>query len=143
MGVGRDSEAVLRAVDRLRASLPCASPQATVAASASLAAGAPAAGALGVDEERFLAGLRAGLAGIAMSFSEEAAGPELDAVRFALDSAEMVIRGTLISKHETELPRLMPSLVFLTALPVIEHDRALALSRRATQLIGEELRANA
>jgi hypothetical protein len=143
VGAGSYGEAVLRAVDRLRAGLPCAEPEAAVAAAASLAEGRLTTDGLGVAEERLVSGLRAGLAEIAMTFSVETVGPELDAVRFALDSAEMVIRGTLISDQEAELPRLMPSLVFLTALPVIEHDRAIELSRRASQLIGEELRASA
>ena len=33
----------------------------------------------------------------------------------------------------------MPSLVFLVALPIVEQDRALELSRRTEELVDEQL----
>ena len=143
MGAGAYGEAVLRAVDRLRASLPYADPGAIVDAGASLTKGTLPMGLLGAEEEHLVSDLRDGLAEIAMAFSAQSAGPELRAVEFALDSAEMVMRGTFLSDHEAELPRLLPSLVFLITLPVADQDRALELSRQASRLIGEELRASA
>ena len=45
------------------------------------------------------------------------------------------MRGELVSGNAAQLPALMPSFVFLVALPVVDQDRALELSRRTSELI--------
>jgi hypothetical protein len=44
------------------------------------------------------------------------------------------------SGNDARLPQLMPSFIFLVALPIVEQDRALELSRRTSELIEEQLR---
>ena len=57
------------------------------------------------------------------------------AVGAALDGAEMVMRGELVSGNAGQLPALMPSFVFLVALPVVTEDEALDLSKRMARLV--------
>ena len=45
------------------------------------------------------------------------------------------MRGELVSGNAAQLPALMPSFVFLVALPVVDQDRALELSRRTERLV--------
>jgi hypothetical protein len=48
------------------------------------------------------------------------------------------MRGELLSGNAAQLPQLLPSFVFLVALPIVDQDRALELSRRTSELIEEE-----
>jgi hypothetical protein len=94
---------------------------------------------LNSEDAALVARLRTALAKIAAALlnarSEHAPVP---GVLAALDGAEMVMRGELVSGNAGQLPRLMPSFVFLVALPIVEQDRALELSRRTSELIEEE-----
>lgn len=61
------------------------------------------------------------------------------AVGAALDGAEMVIRGELMSGRAAQLPVLMPSFVFLIAVPALDLDGAIALSRRTAEMVEQAL----
>jgi hypothetical protein len=90
------------------------------------------------EDESLVVAMRLGLARVAAAAGATAADalPER-AVRSALDGAEMVIRGELVSGNGARLKSLMPSFVFLVTLPMIGQDRALELSERAAVLIDE------
>jgi hypothetical protein len=62
------------------------------------------------------------------------------AVDAALDGTELVARGELTRGNGDQLPLLMPSFVFLVALPIAGEDGALALARRTESLIEEARR---
>ena len=76
-----------------------------------------------------------GLAKIAAALMSRSGGGSGNAVGAAIDGAELVMRGELLSGNADRLPALMPSFVFLVALPVVDQDRALELSRRTIELI--------
>jgi hypothetical protein len=95
-------------------------------------------GILDAEDEALLARVREALAGIASTLSAaDAEEPPVQAIETALDGAEFVIRGELASGNTERALKLMPSLVFLVALSVADQDRALELSRRTVELIGE------
>jgi hypothetical protein len=95
---------------------------------------------LSPKDESLVSSVREGLARVAAAVAAGSVEPSLRAVQIALDGAEMVMRGELVSGNEDRLPSLMPSFVFLVALPTVGQNRALALSRRAQSLVEEELR---
>ncbi len=99
------------------------------------------AGVLSPAEESLVRRLRASLARITAALGRGLGGSGGRAVEAALDGAEMVIRGELVSGNASQLPGLLPSFVFLVALPIVEQDRALALSRRSAELIAKATRA--
>lgn len=98
------------------------------------------AGGLGFEEERLVGRLRGSLQRIAAALSAGREDPPVQAVAAALDGAEIVMSGELVRGGVGRLPRLLPSFVFLVALPIVEQDRALALSRRTAELIAEGTR---
>jgi hypothetical protein len=52
------------------------------------------------------------------------------------------MRGELMRGRSEQLPALMPSFVFLVALPIVHQDRAFALSEQTFELlekIGREI----
>lgn len=93
-------------------------------------------GILNSEDELLVARVRSGLAKVAAALgSESLEGASRSAVGAALGGAEMVMRGELVSGNADRLPALMPSFVFLVALPVVDQDRALELSRRTERLV--------
>jgi hypothetical protein len=94
-------------------------------------------GMLGPEDESLVVKVREALAGIAATLFTEAEEPSSRAVETALDGAEFVMRGELLTGNPERVLRLMPSFVFLIALSVVEQDRALELSRRTSELIAE------
>jgi hypothetical protein len=94
-------------------------------------------GNLGPEDEVRVRGIRTALARIAVALDPRREG-EPTAVRAVLDGAETIIRGELVTGRGDRLPRLLPSLVFLVALPIVEQDRALELAHRAAVLIGSD-----
>jgi hypothetical protein len=96
------------------------------------------AGILSAEDESLVEALRNGLARIAAAVGARREHPPRQAVAAALDGAELVVRGELISGNREQLPRLMPSFVFLVTLPIVDQDRALELSRRTEELIEAE-----
>jgi hypothetical protein len=98
------------------------------------------AGSLSAADESLATGLRAGLARIVAALGSRREDPPGQAISTALDGAEMVVRGELLSGNGERLPRLMPSFVFLVTLPIVDQDRALELSRRTEELVDAEPR---
>jgi hypothetical protein len=89
---------------------------------------------LGAEDEALVAQLRETLAGIASTLSKGTREPAVRAIKTALDGAEFVIRSELLSGNADRVVRLLPSFVFLVALPVADHDRAIELSLRTAEL---------
>jgi len=94
------------------------------------------AGILNSEDELLVVRVRRGLAKIAAALNGEGSeGTSEKAVSAALDGAEMVMRGELVSGNAARLPTLMPSFVFLVTLPVVDQDRAIELSRKTARLV--------
>jgi hypothetical protein len=93
---------------------------------------------LSAEDEALVAGITDALAKIAVALSGEPHESPPRAVLTALDGAALVTRGELVQGNAERLPQLMPSFVFLVALPIVEQDRALELSRRMSELVEEE-----
>jgi len=84
--------------------------------------------------------MRRALARVAAALDGEGPkGASECAIGAALDGAEMVMRGELVRGNAAQLPALMPSFVFLVALPLVDQDRALELSQRSAQLVEKAL----
>ncbi len=93
---------------------------------------------LNTEDEQLVAGLREGLARVAAALERSVDSNSDGAIGAALDGSEMVIRGELLLGNEERLPGLLPSFVFLVALPVVDQDKALELSKRAALLVEEK-----
>lgn len=140
MQAGNYGDVLLRVVDALCAELGAATVDEIPGARSSLGEEGVMAGILSSEDELAVTSVRGGLAKIASALAgeTEVSSQDARAVQAALDGAELVMRGELVNGNGSLLPRLMPSFVFLVALPIVEQDRALALSRRATELIERE-----
>jgi hypothetical protein len=134
---------VLRVADQLCAELGCVEGATEVADSWSSGhRGDGMWGVLTVEDESLVRTIKSKLAQIAAAVSAVAEGdPPADTVCAALDGAEMVMRGELVSGNADRLVTMMPSFVFLVTVPIVEQDQALILSRRTAELIELELRA--
>lgn len=98
----------------------------------------PVGAELSPEDEQFVAAMRKALAELASA----AGGGSLDDQRrqlahAALDGAELVTRGQVALGRAQQLRTLLPSFVFLIALPIVQQDEALSLSRRAGELATE------
>jgi hypothetical protein len=89
---------------------------------------------LGDDDEQLVTELRAGLAMLARSRQGEPVDSAA-AVQGALDGAEFVVRGDLLSGRGARLPQLLPSFVFLVLLPLLGKPEALRAAERAARLL--------
>lgn len=136
MLAGNERKALLGVADQL--SIELGYPQGEeIAGTHSLLGGedGPLAGILNSEDELLVARVRQGLARVAAALDGEGTeGASRSAVGAALDGAEMVMRGELVRGNADRLPALMPSFVFLVALPVVDQDRALELSNRTERL---------
>jgi hypothetical protein len=134
---GNEREALLAVADQLSIELGYPEGDEPPGARSPLGGDAgPMAGILNSEDEMLVAGVRSGLAKVAAALgSESLEGVSRSAVIAALGGAEMVMRGELVTGNDARLPTLMPSFVFLVALPVVDQDRALELSRRTERLI--------
>lgn len=126
-----------RVADRLREEFADPSVAELPGARSTLGAEGQMTGMLGPEDESLVVKVREALAGIAATLFTEAEEPSSRAVETALDGAEFVMRGELLTGNPERVLRLMPSFVFLIALSVVEQDRALELSRRTSELIAE------
>lgn len=135
---GSQQEALLAVVDKLCAELGYADGQGEPLGARSPLSGinGSMSGALSPEDESLVAEMRRSLAKLAAAAGagRPDRGPKR-AVYAALDGAELVMRGELVSGNAAQLPRLMSSFVFLVALPIVEQDEALELSRRTSELI--------
>jgi hypothetical protein len=136
---GNYGEVLLQVADELCAELEFAESGPVPGARSVLGVKGVMGGILRPEDEALARRVREGLARIAAALGHTAEGPHSRAVAVALDGSEMALRGELAGGNGRELPRLMPSLVFLVALPLVNEDRALRLSRRTAQLIAEGL----
>jgi hypothetical protein len=98
-----------------------------------LAAKRPFDARLGEDDEQLVTELRVGLAKLAGSRQGEPV--DAAAVQGALDGAEFVVRGDLLSGQSARLPQLLPSFVFLVLLPLLGKPEALRAAERAARLL--------
>jgi hypothetical protein len=88
------------------------------------------------NDETPAGGMRRALEALAAALAK--AGPDASLPRgvyAALDGAELVTRAELARGNGNQLPLLLPSFVFLVALPIAGEDEALALARRTECLI--------
>lgn len=140
MLAGNERDALLRVADRLGTELGYTGREEPPGAGSPLGGEGPLAGILNSEDELLVARVRSGLAKVAAALDGEGLeGASRSAVGAALDGAEMVMRGELVSGNAARLPSLMPSFVFLVALPVVDQDRALDLSRRTARLVERAL----
>jgi hypothetical protein len=97
--------------------------------------------ALSKEDESLVTKMRRGLARVeaAIRAQKPERAPAWGAGA-ALDGVELVMRGELMSGNAQQLPSLVPAFVFLVSLSITEHDEALDLSRRASELIEGALR---
>lgn len=99
------------------------------------------ADALGPDDELLIATVKSGLTRLAAVLG--AAGQPAAAHRLleaTLDGAEMTMRGELLRGRCERLPALLPSFVFLVALPLVHQNKAFELSQRTFELLEEARR---
>jgi hypothetical protein len=135
---GNERDALLRFADRLCAELGYGEGGEEVPGARSPLAGNgdTTTGVLSPEDESLVATIRRSLAEVAAAIgAERPDGVPQRAVSAALDGAEMVMRGELARGNAAELASLIPGFVFLVALPMVEQDEALDLSRRASKLI--------
>jgi hypothetical protein len=140
VSAGDPGEIVLRVADQLCAELGCSEEGADMAdVRLSNRQGDGVSAVLPAQEESLVRTIKRKLFQIATAASVvKIEGPPPDAVSAALDGAEMVMRGELVSGNADRLLSMMPSFVFLVTVPVVEHGQALALSRRTAKLIEQE-----
>jgi hypothetical protein len=95
------------------------------------------AGILNSEDELLVSEIRRGLAKVAAAAfdGEEPIGAGETAIGAALDGTELVMRGEIVMGNAGRLPALLPGFVFLATLPVVDQDRALELSKRASALV--------
>jgi hypothetical protein len=103
------------------------------------AAGTRSPGDLDAGDEELIARLRAALATLAGAAraGEDGRKDSERAVIAALDGAELVMRGEILLGNGERISGLVPSFAFLATLPMTGKERALAISRRATELLEE------
>jgi hypothetical protein len=89
-------------------------------------------GALSAEDESLVANLRSALARIAAAVGT---APSPQAVCLVLDGAELLIRGELMRGRKGEILSLLPNFVFLVTVQAVDHDRAIEISDRTTELI--------
>jgi hypothetical protein len=132
---GNYGEVLLKVADQLCAELGFAESGPTPGARSVLGVKGVMGGILSPEDEVLSRRVREGLARIATACGFTAEGPHSQVVLIALDGAEMALRGELVGGNPEQLLQLMPSLVFLVVLPLVDQDRALALSHRTAELI--------
>jgi hypothetical protein len=135
---GKLGERLVRVADQLCAELPAAKKQNVREIEAALAGEPLMKGVFGAEDESLVRGLRRALVRIATALDAGLEDAQLRRIRVAIDGAEMATRGELLAGDGRHLPRLLPSFVFMVALPIVEQDQALRLSQRAAKLIDSE-----
>lgn len=136
---GNQREALLRVADQLCAQLGRADADQSFPDDRSVLIGCDSGGiwsTLDNEDELLVATVRRRLGTmVAAVGAARLEGVPLTAVCTALDGAELVMRGELVSGNVARLLEMMPSFVFLVTLPVVEHDEALDLSQRTQALV--------
>ncbi|MFL5872243.1 MAG: hypothetical protein ACJ75T_02050 [Solirubrobacterales bacterium] len=140
MGPGDYNEALIGAADCLCAELGATAPGEIAAGDPTLAEKGLMGGLLSAEDDLLVRRLRAVLTRIAAALRESE--PDFShplIIQMVLDGAEMMMRGEILKGNRDRLAQLMPDFVFLVALPIVDQDRALELSGRATELIDAAL----
>ena len=135
---GTDGRRIVAAIEELSAEL--GSSEGLSAQSRRWAeAGKRAPGRLDAANEELIVRLRAALARLAGAAraGEDGRKHSERAVVAALDGAELVMRGEILLGNGERISDLVPSFAFLATLPMTGKERALAISRRATELLEE------
>jgi hypothetical protein len=139
---GNAREALLRVAKRLSVELGYADGgDTTLGASLSGGQAEAQADTLDPKDERLVAEVRHGLARLADALgAAEHPEPVQRLLTATLDGAEMMMRRELMRGRCERLPALMPSFVFLVALPIAPQDEAIELSQRTIDLLEEARR---
>src|SRR5436190_1448776 len=135
VGSGNYSEALIGATDRLSAELGAGRSGEFAATDPALAEKGLMGGVLSAEDDLLVRRLRAALTRIAAALRESE--PDFShplIIQMVLDGAEMMMRGEILKGNRQRLAQLMPDFVFLVALPIVDQDRALELSRRASEV---------
>ena len=135
---------LLRVVDRIRRELGPECPGDWLSVAAPTLVASDRAGWPAADPDRrneaFVGAFRRALAGVAAAAGATTLADERQrAVCVALDGVELVTRTQLAMDQPAELRKLLPSFVYLVALPVVQQDEALALSELAAELVRKGL----
>jgi hypothetical protein len=141
--LGNQGDLLLRVMGMLLDEMPDVGPVENTWAESPFRERAVTSERLSTEDKLLVESLRAALATIAARLSADADAENASApfARAALDAAETVMRGELMTRRDPQLARLLPSLVFVVALPIVDQDRALALSQRTLELIEEQIEA--
>jgi hypothetical protein len=135
---GNQGDLLLRVMGLLLDELPDVGPVEMTWAESPFRERAAGSERLSTEDKLLVESLRAALATIAARLIADAENASAPFARAALDAAESVMRGELMTRGDPQLARLLPSLVFVVVLPIVDQDRALALSQRTLQLIDEQ-----
>jgi hypothetical protein len=136
---GRDGEHLVAVVRELYSELGYATSESDPV-EARLAASSELWEQCGEAEHGLASRLRRELARLAEAALNEGAlgesdGIEQRAMRSALDGAELVIRGEIAAQRAEAISEQLPGIAFIIVLPALGRERALALSRRAEELL--------
>lgn len=138
MAAGSEREVLAEVGDRLCAELGYTGGAVVEETEATSSNAAIYARVLSPADERLVAAARQSLGQIAAAVSELRPPVLSETVRRALlDGAELMMRGELAAGKP--ISPLMPSFVYLIALPSVTRDEALKLSRRTAELLDEAL----
>jgi hypothetical protein len=138
VGAENYGEVLLRVADQLCEELGYVDPGAVPESRTTAAENSAMSHLLDAGDAALVTRLKTALAKIAMALGDGPEDSPTRPVQAVLEGVELVIRGEIVRGNVARLPRLMPSFVFLVALPIVEQDRALELSRRTSELIEEE-----
>jgi hypothetical protein len=132
-----EREALLRVADRLSIELGYADCEEAPWADSTLGGDrGTMAGILNSEDELLVLKMRRGLAKVAAAAGDgDFEGSSETGIGAALDGTELVMRGEIVMGNAGRLPALLPGFVFLATLPVVDQDRALELSKRASALV--------
>lgn len=139
MPAGNYGELLLQATDRLCAEIGFTETGPVSGTRSVLGVKGVMGGILSPGDEALARRMRESLARVAAALGYDGEGDCARVVAVTLDGAEMAVRGELVSGNADQLPNLLPSLVFLVALPLVEQDRALELSQRTADLVATAL----
>lgn len=87
--------------------------------------------------DQLVAQIRAGLLDLARPTLDRARVHEAASLRNALDGMEFVVRDDIVSGRAAGLHERLPSFVFLTLLPLLGREEALALAGQAAGLLAD------
>jgi hypothetical protein len=96
---------------------------------------------MGADDEHLVREIRDALTRVAAAVSFASGNsrpPNPGAVYSAINGAEIVMRGEIVSGRAELVPELIPGFVFLATLPVVGQAEALRLSDRTAELLEKQ-----